>query len=514
MMKKFVLTIIFMVCIISFINADVTIEIRKNTETELNRFNFENYLYEERSQNSLLKINEEVENIISSNGEFINKLKNKFNLLFPSSAERYYFNSEQFNNLFNNWNSKDLFISSLNIPFEKLEDYYQNMEGREYIVLKPKQPIVNKPYIQYGDIIKPVAIWRPTITNTSEWIIISVENKDYLFEVLPENPFSDNMNYVKPDEYLTNIKKEMIEHDEKIAQKHFMENEIKEMGELFAQFLKLAEDERRDIITKYENNKKLFGKMLNKLSEDEFNRTDLRELKGIMLEMTDLYKIKGSDLILNKSYSKYHEIADKLYITNMVNYTREIEKEITIGSNSAGNEKEIEYVMEKNKNYIVKKEKALVSSVMGLAKSGNISRKDSEKIDKEIFKYDNFKNDMTKQEYEEILKTEHGKSMLRSVYVLAKLDKTNEIWDSKGNLKQVVLERITLEEGVLYAGIAAITIGACVTGVGLYGAFVYGIGAGGPGLAAFFLGTGSMIAGSNGMDWAMGGEWPEFWWEF
>ncbi|MFA5478765.1 MAG: hypothetical protein WC337_01950 [Candidatus Muiribacteriota bacterium] len=198
----------------------------------------------------------------------------------------------------------------------------------------------------------------------------------------------------------------------------------------------------------------------------------------------------------------------------MVNYTREIEKEITIGSNSAGNEKEIEYVMEKNKNYIVKKEKALVSSVMGLAKSGNISRKDSEKIDKEIFKYDNFKNDMTKQEYEEILKTEHGKSMLRSVYVLAKLDKTNEIWDSKGNLKQVVLERITLEEGVLYAGIAAITIGACVTGVGLYGAFVYGIGAGGPGLAAFFLGTGSMIAGSNGMDWAMGGEWPEFWWEF
>ncbi|MFA7578276.1 MAG: hypothetical protein WC002_09450, partial [Candidatus Muiribacteriota bacterium] len=66
-MKKFVLTIIFMVCVISFINADVTIEIRKNTETELNRFNFENYLYEERSQNSLLKINEEVENIISSN---------------------------------------------------------------------------------------------------------------------------------------------------------------------------------------------------------------------------------------------------------------------------------------------------------------------------------------------------------------------------------------------------------------------------------------------------------------
>jgi len=82
---------------------------------------------------------------------------------------------------------------------------------------------------------------------------------------------------------------------------------------------------------------------------------------------------------------------------------------------------------------------------------------------------------MTRQEYEEIIKTEHGKSMLRSVYVLAKLDKTNEIWDSKGNLKTEMLNRgFMSKETAIKCVIGVVIAGALLTGGGVVAFFVKG----------------------------------------
>ncbi|MFA5478766.1 MAG: hypothetical protein WC337_01955 [Candidatus Muiribacteriota bacterium] len=101
---------------------------------------------------------------------------------------------------------------------------------------------------------------------------------------------------------------------------------------------------------------------------------------------------------------------------------------------------------------------------------------------------------MTREEYEEIIKTEHGKSMLRSVYVLAKLDKTNEIWDSKGNLKTEMLNRgfmsketaIKCAIGVVIAG--AILTGGGVVALGIYKSVQIGI-------VLTYLGVGTWMAG-------------------
>ncbi|MCK9225856.1 MAG: hypothetical protein M0R46_09435 [Candidatus Muirbacterium halophilum] len=380
--------------------------------------------------------------VIYSNSENgMNVTKNFFlNLLRERFIKTEYFKIiENFIINFKTWNSIEIF--PLFISEQNLKKYYLNSKRKVKIYEIVKLKISNKDLLNDAN---------------KEWFVISNGEKDYLFN------FQDGDNIIK------RLELEFEKKDDAILKDFFYETEYKEIENLMKKFIaKTEKTNRRDFLKTYEFHKKNLVKSLDNISKNDVTKKDLTVLKDSLVYISKIFILDNSNKIIDKSYSKYDKIKDKICITQKIPYSKDKELIFTFTTNNFFSSiEDLLFDIEKGddvSNIIIKDiietkdTKTLMENLTFDTLYSNEKKFIKKKeIEKDILKFKNFEDHYTEEEFNSMKNNKLAKHMLEAIFIIDFLEK------SELQYNNFIFSRITDNEKYVYAGLGAICVGTII----------------------------------------------------